>query len=149
MVHKWICCRKVAALTNRTAPSAEEQLYPFTNAVFLLSTAECAWARNCHTVPATNRDVPDEIQALMPEIVQEATWQIYAIFNDTQVKKYVSGPLLRDLMVGFDAVVNAQEGSRKFILYSGHDLGPMMNIWAALGARAECQTKCLLVYVLL
>eukprot|EP00658_Telonema_sp_P-2_P036464 TRINITY_DN26370_c0_g1_i1.p1 TRINITY_DN26370_c0_g1~~TRINITY_DN26370_c0_g1_i1.p1 ORF type:complete len:459 (-),score=86.90 TRINITY_DN26370_c0_g1_i1:258-1634(-) len=125
--------RKVAALTNKTLPTEQESRLPLTNTIFLEGAVECSWARLCETVPAVGRSVPQGILNILPELVDEVTLQLTAVFNNSKIKKFGTGPILRDLVVGAEAAVSQLETARKFIMYSGHDIGPIMNVWTTLG----------------
>jgi len=91
----------------------------------LHATNDCIVTHIC-----TGHPLPPALQPLLTR-VHEAV----VAFKDTlwsNVKKYAAGPLLGEALTYMEAAVLGQK-SYKFVLFSGHDNGPILPVLHALG----------------
>jgi len=97
---------------------------------------DCIYSHVCSTVPSVPSGagaIPSSFTAtLQQQAVDEATWKNYAVMGDPLVRKLMAGPLLQQVVQAADLALSKPSEAHDFVLYSGHDTGPLMPMLAAL-----------------
>jgi hypothetical protein len=97
--------------------------------VNILLTHDCSEFRYCD-----GYDLPAGLTAdLMNAVETEISWQYNYLMEYKTYARLGAGPLLGEVAAALQARLNGDEGAYKFLLYSGHDTGPIMPVLAALG----------------
>ena len=92
---------------------------------------------SCPTVPRVRGGSPPAAftPALQLRAVAEAADALYGVLNDTNVARFGAGPLIGEMLASLERATLEQTTSTaapKFVLWSGHDTGPMAPVLAAL-----------------
>ena len=89
----------------------------------------------CPTVPSRGDGPPPSFTPqLQQQVIDEAAHEEWALYNDSDVARFSTGPLIGEILERLNAAIARVPGTPKFVLLSGHDTGPILNFLAAFGA---------------
>jgi hypothetical protein len=72
-------------------------------------------------------------QSLFDRVIAEITWQNAYLYAWDNFTRLTAGFLLQDVIAAIGAVTSGASDARRFVLYAGHDDGPMFPVLSALG----------------
>lgn len=138
----WPHTDDLLALCAQEAPLGPARTVPSECFTYLTRLVDCMMSRLCPNVPFKPDDpgqkLPERFRANDNRLLRQV-WKVldeaqFAFFNFTA--KVGIGPFLAEVLAHAKAAVEAKE-SPLFLLFSGHDTGPMEPMWAALNLRPE------------
>jgi len=106
---------------------------------FLEHQVDCLMSRMCPTVPfhPRNATIPPKFlkddAALLRRLWRTLDTTLFAYFH--ALRRPGIGPFVGEVLAAASAAVEGRQEARPFMLWSGHDDGPMEPLWAAFELR--------------
>ena len=127
---------EVAALSAALAPVLNRSV---ATPARVSQTFDCFWTHWCPGDAALRAAIPPGLlagaaNATLVDRLNHVAGKFEGLLDtDPAVAKFGAGPLLGDMLSFLRPAAAADADAKKFVLFSGHDTGPMMPVLGALG----------------